>query len=82
VIFLKVVRLSRGLTQNELAVLTKNGVHQTLISLYEKERLLPTATQLEAMARVLGVSPPDILLRSVSPVATPDDIREVTISHA
>ena len=73
-----VIRQSRGLTQLQLAHLAKCGISQTLLSLAERGFLTFRADQLEALGRVLGANPDD-LLRDVGPVPETDT---QTVSHA
>lgn len=56
-------RIVHGFSQGTLARLA--GTTQPDICLIERGRLLPTATQLERLARALGVAPPSILLKPV-----------------
>lgn len=62
---LKFARLDTDppLSQSALALLS--GLSQPLISLIETRRQNPTPSELDALARVLGISPPSALLQEV-----------------
>ena len=66
------LRLSRRLTQRQLATLT--DINQSHISLMELGRMTPTGAQLEGMALALGVSPAQVLMKPV--VVEPPDLAE------
>ena len=61
---LEFVRRHRKLTQTQLSRLTK--IAQPIISLIESGRCNPTPTELDALARVLGISPPSRLMEKLS----------------
>ena len=69
------LRLTRRLTQNQLATLT--GINQSHVSLMELGRLTPTQTQLEGMARALGIAPARVLMKAV--VVEPAEIEEQSV---
>jgi transcriptional regulator with XRE-family HTH domain len=62
---LQFLRLERHIGQPALAKLS--GVPQPTISLIERLRLNPTDDELERLARALGVWPPHLLMRQVTP---------------
>lgn len=53
--YLKKFRLSKNLTQEEMAKLI--GIRQCSYSLYENNKLKPGITMVNRMAKVLGVEP-------------------------
>lgn len=67
---IKDLRLKKGITQSELAMLC--GVHQTAVSQWEKGRTLPDKSTLIKLSDIFGVSI-DILMNK-SPVATSNSI--------
>jgi transcriptional regulator with XRE-family HTH domain len=56
-------RRQRNLSQMALAGQAR--IHQTIVSGIERGRFVPTAEELQALASVLGVSPPSALMRPV-----------------
>ena len=60
---LRFCRLNRGYTQTSVGHLA--NLSQTAISLIESGRLNPTPAELAALARVFGVSPPELLLKEM-----------------
>ncbi len=60
---LKFERLKRDLSQGEIAILV--GITQPMVSLCEQGRLRLTPDQLDRIAQVLGISPPEVLMREV-----------------
>lgn len=63
---LRFERIKRGWTQRQLGDLAR--VRQVDVSFIETGRLRPTEEQLRRLARALGISPPDVLLRPVKVV--------------
>jgi len=63
VIRLKFERVDRGISQELLAFASK--IPQPIISLIETGTWNPTPAQLAALAAVLGIDPPDLLLMDV-----------------
>jgi transcriptional regulator with XRE-family HTH domain len=63
VLFLRYIRLERGINQNALA--KRSSVRQQTISLIEIGRLKPTESELARLADALNVSPPSRLMKHV-----------------
>ena len=61
----KFLRIEQGHSQRGLCRLTRNAVKQSELSLIESGRLTPTDRQLQALARALGATPPEVLLEQV-----------------
>jgi transcriptional regulator with XRE-family HTH domain len=66
-------RLDRGWNQNDAA--RASGIPQTTISAIERGRVVPTADEVDALARAYSVTPPSALLREV-------EAREVEVDDA
>jgi transcriptional regulator with XRE-family HTH domain len=62
------LRLSRGLSKNELAVRT--GLARSFITYLEQGRATPSAETLGRLGFVLGISPGEILKRAEKSVGT------------
>ncbi len=71
---LEYLRRQRQLTQRQLA--TCCGLHQPQLSAIERGVLRPSEEQLQRLAAVLGVTPPEALLKPVSVVwpELPEDL--------
>jgi transcriptional regulator with XRE-family HTH domain len=65
VILAKFLRLHHGWDLKTAAKQT--GVTDSTLCLIEKQRFVPTPAMLQRLADAFGVSPPDALLRDVTP---------------
>ena len=57
-------RKENGLTQQQLA--DKTGINRAMISRLEKKNYIPLIPQLEALAEILGFSPEDVFVETLS----------------
>lgn len=69
---LRFEREKRGWRQMELAL--RSGVPQSTISSFEIGNRIPTEAELEALAQILEVRPPSVLLKPVKIMPDPEEV--------